>query len=151
MVYSTSDFIFKTVPEQLVITSKWKGKPQGTGNQLNKLLLCSSLYSSGNAFNMFFADDEDQLSHVETCVPVRKKFKSNYEFRTIPEKRCISYFHKGPYTTLTDAYAAIFRYIDENRLKVEMPAREVYLISPGLLVKGNPDKYLTEILIPLAD
>ena len=32
---------------------------------------------------------------------------------------------------------------------VVLPTREVYLKGPGMLLKGNPEKYLTEIQIPV--
>ena len=30
---------------------------------------------------------------------------------------------------------------------IDMPTREVYLKGPGMIFKGNPNKYLTEIQI----
>ena len=31
-----------------------------------------------------------------------------------------------------------------------LPTREVYIKGPGMIFKGNPKKYLTEIQIPIA-
>ena len=36
-----------------------------------------------------------------------------------------------------------------SKLKFVLPTREVYLKGPGLIFKGNPNRYLTEIQLPL--
>jgi hypothetical protein len=32
-----------------------------------------------------------------------------------------------------------------------MPTREVYLKGPGMIFKGNPKRYLTEIQVPIRE
>jgi len=32
---------------------------------------------------------------------------------------------------------------------VGFPFREVYIKGPGMFLKGNPEKYITEIIFPL--
>ena len=46
-------------------------------------------------------------------------------------------------------YAKVFAYINERKLKVCSPTREVYLKGPGMIFKGNPKNYLTEIQVLL--
>jgi effector-binding domain-containing protein len=36
-------------------------------------------------------------------------------------------------------------YLKAKRLKTALPIREIYLKGPGMIFKGNPKKYLTEI------
>jgi effector-binding domain-containing protein len=50
-----------------------------------------------------------------------------------------------------NVFKAIKRYAVENNLTLELPFREVYIKSPGMLLKGNPNKYITEILFPLKE
>jgi effector-binding domain-containing protein len=40
-------------------------------------------------------------------------------------------------------------WIESNGYKTSGPCREVYLKGPGLILKGNPANYLTEIQQPV--
>jgi effector-binding domain-containing protein len=54
--------------------------------------------------------------------------------------------HKGPYTALPEAYAALFTWVEENGRKPAGAARETYLNDP----KDVPEsEQLVEIAIPL--
>ena len=47
---------------------------------------------------------------------------------------------------------SLWRILDEverRRLKTSLPTREVYLKGPGMIFKGNPKNYLTEIQLPI--
>lgn len=55
------------------------------------------------------------------------------------------------YETLTSAYAAIDSYAAENQLKLCPPFREVFIKGPGMFLKGNPEKYITEIQFPVQE
>jgi effector-binding domain-containing protein len=47
------------------------------------------------------------------------------------------------------SYAKILKEADERKLKLNLPTREVYVKGPGMIFKGNPKNYLTEIQLPL--
>ena len=53
--------------------------------------------------------------------------------------------HKGPYNELGRSYAKILAFVKEKGYEVLLPTREVYLKGPGMIFKGNPKNYLTEI------
>jgi effector-binding domain-containing protein len=40
--------------------------------------------------------------------------------------------------------------VKEKGYTVVSPTREVYLKGPGMIFKGNPRKYVTEIQFPIA-
>jgi len=65
--------------------------------------------------------------------------------REIPGGRCVALLHKGPYDELGRSYEKILRYIKDRGYKIQPPSREVYLKGPGMIFRGNPKKYLTEI------
>ena len=72
----------------------------------------------------------------------------NYvEFQDLPGGRCVSLIHKGPYVSIRESYKAVFSYINEKGYKTKLPTREVYLKGPGMIFKGNPKNYLTEIQV----
>jgi effector-binding domain-containing protein len=85
-------------------------------------------------------------------MPVRKGNPvPGVSMRELPGGRCVSLLHKGPYEQLGRSYAKVLGYIKEKGYQIAMPTREVYLKGPGMIFKGNPRNYLTEIQMFLQD
>lgn len=63
----------------------------------------------------------------------------------IPRAACV--LHKGPYSGLRNAYAAVFKWIEDNSLTVAGNPRESYI--DGIWNKPDPDDWLTEVQVPL--
>ncbi len=59
--------------------------------------------------------------------------------------------HKGSYENSSHAYKALLDLCKQNNLETAIPTREVYIKGPGMLFKGNPNKYITEIIIPIVE
>ena len=55
--------------------------------------------------------------------------------------------HKGPYNTLGESYANIFKWIEENNYKVIDNPRESYI--DGIWNKDDESEWLTEIQVPV--
>ncbi len=91
-------------------------------------------------------DDAD----FEACLPIRQpKTVEGVSVRELPGARCVALVHKGPYDQLGRSYAQVFKCIKERNYKVVLPTREVYLKGPGMIFRGNPKNYVTEIQIPV--
>ena len=58
---------------------------------------------------------------------------------------------QGPYENLRLSYGKIFSYMSDKGYKVQLPTREIFLKGPGLIFKGNPNNYLTEIQVLFED
>jgi DNA-binding transcriptional MerR regulator/effector-binding domain-containing protein len=94
----------------------------------------------------FHEDDAD----FEACLPVRqRKAVEGASVRELPGVRCVALIHKGPYDQMGRSYAKVFEWIKAHNYKVLMPTREVYLKGPGMIFRGNPKNYVTEIQIPV--
>jgi hypothetical protein len=52
-----------------------------------------------------------------------------------------------PDEELGRSHEKILGYIKSKGYKMRLPSQEIYLKGPGMLFKGNPKKYLTEIQI----
>ncbi|HVR73644.1 MAG TPA: MerR family DNA-binding transcriptional regulator [Planctomycetota bacterium] len=59
------------------------------------------------------------------------------------------YYDSSPYDQLGRSYAKILSHANQLGLKLVLPTREVYLKGPGMIFRGNPVRYLTEIQLPL--
>jgi effector-binding domain-containing protein len=53
------------------------------------------------------------------------------------------------YETLNLAYKAVLDYAKEHSLECKLPSSEIYHKGPGMIFRGNPNKYVTEIVIPI--
>jgi DNA-binding transcriptional MerR regulator/predicted transcriptional regulator YdeE len=91
---------------------------------------------------------QEENADFEACMPVRqRKDVDGISVRELPSGRCASLVHQGPYDQLGRSYARIFEYINDQKCKVILPTREVYLKGPGMIFKGSPKNYITEIQI----
>ena len=91
---------------------------------------------------------KEEDADFEACFPVRqRKAVEGVSVRELPGGRCVSLVHRGPYDQLGHSYARVLGYVKERGYRVVMPTREVYLKGPGMIFKGNPRNYLTEIQI----
>ena len=92
------------------------------------------------------AEYKEVDADFEACMPVRRGVDTeDISVRELPGGRCVALLHQGPYDELGRSYAAVLAYARERGLTVQLPTREVYVKGPGMIFRGNPRKYLTEI------
>lgn len=103
-------------------------------------------------FCFYVMDQETKMGEMELCVPTAETPKVNgVEVKDMPRIKAVCVTHVGPYETMQYAYEAIDRYALENCLTLQPPFREVYIKGPGMFLKGNPNKYITEIQFPVKE
>ena len=91
-------------------------------------------------------DDAD----FEACLPIRqRKAVEGVSVRELPGTRCVALVHTGPYDQMGRSYAKVLKWIKERNYKVVLPTREVYIKGPGMIFRGDPKNYVTEIQIPV--
>ena len=126
---------------------RMKGKYSDCGKGFGRIGKSFGRYICGKPLCLYYdneyrPDDAD----FEACMPVKGgKEVEGISIRQLPAGRCVSLLHKGPYDDLGRSYAKILEYVKTKGYEVVMPTREVYLKGPGMIFKGNPKKYLTEI------
>jgi DNA-binding transcriptional MerR regulator len=98
------------------------------------------------------AEYRDEDADYEACMPVRAgEAADGITVRELPGGRCVTLMHKGPYDDMGRSYAKILGYIRQKGYEVVLPTREVYLKGPGMIFRGNPRNYLTEIQMLVRD
>lgn len=103
-------------------------------------------------FSYLEMNPETKMGVMELCVPTAEMPSgSGIEVKEMPRIKAVCATHIGPYETLDAAYAAIDHYAGENGILLHPPFREVFIKGPGMILKGNPDKYITEILFPMKE
>jgi effector-binding domain-containing protein len=84
-------------------------------------------------------------------MPIRRDVQiEGVHVRRLPGGGCLSLLHRGLYEELGRTYERPQRYVKEHDYEIALATREVYLKGPGMILRGNLQKYLIEIQLPLA-
>ena len=84
----------------------------------------------------------------EGGVAVEAKNGDRLAVRTIPGAEVYALVHTGGYDSIGNAYGQLMSAMVDQGRKPKVPSREVYLKGPGMIFRGNPAKYRTEVKIP---
>jgi DNA-binding transcriptional MerR regulator/effector-binding domain-containing protein len=107
---------------------------------------------TGPAVLLIYDHDYQEIANYETCMPVKGgQSRDGIEVRDLPAGRCVALLHKGPYEQLSRSYQQALAYVKQKNYKLSSPCREVYLKGPGMIFKGNPENYLTEIQLMIEE
>ncbi len=149
----TTTVLIKDVPEITVASIRFKGRYDSVGDHMGPIFKAVGGNGSGAPFSLYFDEGfKEEDADIEICVPVKKPVnKGTVTSRTLPAQKVVSAIHYGPYDTLHETYKAIADYMNANNLTGVTPSREHYIKGPGMLLKGNPEKYQTEIQIPIRE
>lgn len=139
----------KMLEPVLIAGIRMKGKYSDCGKAFGRIGRSLGRFICGKPLLLHYdCEYREDGADFEACMPVRPtKDVEGISVRELPAGRCVSLVHQGPYDTLGQSYARIFKFINEHKYKAVVPSREVYLKGPGMLFRGNPKNYLTEIQI----
>ena len=126
-----------------------QGKYETCGQGFAKLGRSLGRHISGSPFCLFYDDEyREDDANFEPCMPISKLLKvDGLDIRTLPGGRCLSLVHRGPYPELGRTYERIIRHAKDRGHHLQLPCREIYLKGPGMIFKGNPKNYLTEVQV----
>ena len=137
----------KDVATILMAGVRMKGKYSECGKGFSRIGRSLGRQIQGKAFLLHYDQEyHDEDADFEACMPVRAgKSVEGISVRELPGGRCVTLVHRGPYNDLGRSYARILQYIHDKGYKIRTPSREIYHKGPGMIFKGNPKNYLTEI------
>lgn len=91
-------------------------------------------------------DKESKVGDIELSVPTLENPTSdNVLIKILPPVKVLSTVHKGSYETIFNAYKAIEDYALEENIVLSPVFKEIFIKGPGMILKGNPKNYITEI------
>jgi effector-binding domain-containing protein len=137
----------KVLPPVLVAGIRMKGKYSDCGKLFGTLCRGAGGAAAGSPMllhydAMFKADGAD----FEACIPLKSsKTIAQASVRELPGGKCVSLLHHGPYEELGRSYDKVAAYLQARGYRALTPSREIYLKGPGMIFRGNPQKYVTEI------
>ena len=68
-------------------------------------------------------------------------------FKRLPDTLVVSVLHKGPYETIGDAYAFVYKWIEDNSYEAVDNPRESFI--DGIWNKDDKNDWLTEVQVPV--
>jgi effector-binding domain-containing protein len=136
----------KSLPAIIVAAVRMKAPYRDCGQGFRKLGKAFWSRMCGPAMMLCYDAEYKEIADYEVCFPIKKgEPRDGIEVRELPAGRCVSLLHRGPYEELSRSHAIARDYAAHRGYKLLVPCREVYLKGPGMIFKGNPKKYLTEI------
>jgi DNA-binding transcriptional MerR regulator len=140
----------KSTEPALIAGIRMKGRYSECGAAFSRLGKAIGRYICGKALCLYYDGEyREEDANFEPCFPIRKRVEAEgISVRELPGARCLSLVHRGPYDQLGRSYAKILKEANERKVNIALPTREVYVKGPGMIFKGNPKNYLTEILLP---
>ena len=98
---------------------------------------------AGPPMSLYYCPEFDpEHVDVEVLFPVTARGE-----RMLPAAKVAAVTHVGPYEALSQTYAAIFAWVNQQGHTPAGPPREVYLVGPDS--SKSPEEYVTEIQIPI--
>lgn len=139
----------KEVKTILIAGYKMKGKYSDIGKGFSLLSKKFGRHINGKPLGLYFDGEyKEDEANFEACFPIRKGTEEKgISVRELKGGKCFVLIHKGAYDNLTESYIKLFTYVNEKGFTKQLPTREVYVKGPGMIFKGNPKNYLTEIQI----
>ena len=143
----------KTLEKLLVAGIRMKGRYSECGKGFKRICRSMGRHVRGKPLLLHYDSEyRENDADFEACMPVREpKATDGIAVRELPGGKCLSLLHRGPYEQLGQSYARIRSYARDRGYAIAMPTREVYLKGPGMIFKGNPKNYLTEIQMLVAE
>jgi DNA-binding transcriptional MerR regulator/effector-binding domain-containing protein len=140
----------KTLPPLLMAGVRVKGKYRDCGKGFAQLGRALGRHLAGPPFCLYYDEEyREDDADFEACFPLSQEATAQgVSVRTLAGTPCLSLLYRGPYDQLGRSYAKILKAARQQKLAISLPTREIYLKGPGMIFKGNPNKYLTEIQLP---
>ncbi len=137
----------KAIDSMLIAAVRIKGRYSDCGQGFSRIGRQFGRYLCGKPFLLHHdAEYKEEDADFEACMPIRQgTSKNGIEVRELAGGRGMALLHQGPYDELGRSYEKLLAHLKEQAFEFVMPTREVYLKGPGMIFKGNPRKYLTEI------
>ena len=137
----------KQVDSVLICGIRIKGEYSECGKAFSTLGRKFGRHVRGEAMLLHYDTDyKEEDADFEACMPIVKgESTDEIDVRMLTGGRCVSLLHQGAFDSLGRSYELMTKYINEKQYQVKCPLREIYIKGPGMIFKGNPQNYVTEL------
>lgn len=123
----------------------------GLWGELEGYLAMSRVRPNGACFTLYHDEEYKERDwDLEVCEPITDELTESrrVKVRSLPASTMACAVHNGPFVTISEAYAAIGKWIESNGYRIVGPCREVYLKPAKNGSQTDPDT-VTEIQFPV--
>jgi effector-binding domain-containing protein len=154
--YKTGEITIAEVTSQMALGIKVESGMDNMGdvmgNSFGKLMEYagkSSVETGGMPFAIWYQWEDTTKFVYECAIPVLKKVKSEGDIRFFNTYagKVVTAEHWGDYSTSGNSWAAVMKYVEDNKLEPNGDPYEVYVTDPG--TEPNPEKWLTVLYYPV--
>lgn len=147
------EILLKEIAPVYVASIRYEGKYSDVGNYIGTIYKSVKNQADGCPFNCYYDSDyKADSADIELCVPTKTLIQGkDINAKKLPKIKALCTTHIGNYDTINLAYKALYDYGKGHNLTFQTPSREYYVKGPGMVLKGNPEKYITEIAIPIVE
>ena len=150
VVKTDYDIDIKEIAPIRVASKRFMGGYHETGAYQEEIYREIEGHAQGPPLNCYHTSGYAEIADIEVCVPTGRHVDQNGVItKELPGITAICAVHKGSYDCFHYVYKAAIDYANTHKLQCALPTREIYHKGPGMLFMGNPNKYVTEILIPI--
>ena len=137
----------KTVGDMIFAGLRFRGKYAEVGRVFRSAARSAGRKIAGPAMSLYFeCEYKEDNADIEAGFPVSKSMEGKeVSSRIVKGGIAVTIRHEGSYETIGRSYEKLFNYIETKKYEIDLPLREIYLKGPGMIFRGNPDRYVTEI------
>ena len=126
------------------------GPWSGIGADFGRVGRRAGRHMRGPGISLCYDGEYKDEADYEVGFQVKREIvHADLDCRVLAGGPCVSAIHRGGYDSIDRTYEKVFRYIEERGWVARIPTREVYWKGPGMILRGNPDRYVTEIQVLL--
>jgi DNA-binding transcriptional MerR regulator/effector-binding domain-containing protein len=142
----------KTLAPLLVAGFRMQGRYAECGRGFKLIARAMGRHLAGKPLCLYYDGEfREEDADFEPCFPLRRHAQApeGVSVRELPAQNCLTLVHQGPYPQLGCSYQKLMTALKQRGLTPAIPTREVFLKGPGIIFRGQPARYLTEIQIAL--
>lgn len=144
---SGESIVEKRLPTVLLAGHRMCGRYSDAGKGFRILGRRAGRQLVGKPMCLYFDGEyRESDANFEPCFEVKQVVEhADLHCREMPGGDALTLMYEGPYERLHESYAKLFAEVKRRELDIACPTREVYHKGPGMILRGNPNRYLTEI------
>ncbi len=128
------------------------GRYENLGEAYRNLYTSLGAVIKGKPFALYYdLDHREKDLTMEAAIPIKKEIPvkgvKGITYRQPETIHCIKTEYSGPYGRQGNTYLRLFAFCRERGLQIETPVIEHYIKGPGMILRGNPEKYRTECIL----
>ena len=142
----------RTLPAVRVAAVRYHGAWEDSGRFMAALQRAAGPKACGPPFHVYRDEGYVEQTDLLLCLPVRAPVTdAACTNEVLPAVRALCTVHTGPYGAIGIAYKTLLDSAAQQGLTLGTPSRLIYHRGPGMIFKGDPARYRTEVAVPFSE